>query len=85
LNGLKGGTAFTKLQQNPSLGVKKPVSRKLRRKISRQKEAVRRWLRKTNAVTVVLDEVSDFDKEWCDECFVRNCAAHMRDMQTYPL
>jgi hypothetical protein len=24
-------------------------------------------------------------EEWCDECFVRNCKAHMRDMRTYPL
>jgi hypothetical protein len=65
--------------------VKRSVSRKLQRKISRQKEAVMRWLRQTNAVTFVLDEVSDFDEEWCDECFVRNCKAHMRDMRTYSL
>jgi hypothetical protein len=61
--------------------VKRSVSRKLQRKISRQKEAVMRWLRQTNAVTFVLDEVSDFDEEWCDECFVRNCKALPRERE----
>jgi hypothetical protein len=59
-------------------GERKPFPRKIRKKISRQKEAIRRWLTEKYATTDVLDEVSDYDEEWCDDCFERNCEAHMR-------
>jgi hypothetical protein len=48
-------------------GVKKPLPRKLRKKISRQQEAIRRWLSEKYVVRVVLDEVLDYDEEWCND------------------
>jgi hypothetical protein len=58
----------------------KTFSGKLLRKIRCQTHAVRRLLYGTDVITVVLDEGSDYDEEWCDECFERNCEAHMRDI-----
>jgi hypothetical protein len=48
-------------------GVKKPLPRNLRKKISRQQEAIRRWLSEKYVVRVVLDEVLDYDEEWCND------------------
>ncbi|KAK2368800.1 hypothetical protein QL285_081969 [Trifolium repens] len=59
-------------------GEKKPLPRKIRKKISHQKEAIWRWLTEKYATTVVLD----YEEEWCDDCFNKNCEAHTlkRDM-----
>jgi hypothetical protein len=60
---------------------KKTFSGKLLRKIRRQTQAVEKLLYGPNVMIVVLDEGgSDYNEEWCDECFERNCEAYMRDI-----
>jgi hypothetical protein len=53
-------------------GIKKPLPRKLWKKISRQYEAIRRWLTKKYATRIELD----YEEEWCDGCFTKTCEVH---------
>jgi hypothetical protein len=72
---------WNKLYKVPTkfkFGVKKPISRKL------QKNKKTPIGGNQEMVVVVIDEVSDYDEEWCDEC-LEKIESHIRDMRIYPL